>query len=303
MEISLRQLGYFLGLVEHRSFTAAAGALGITQPALSIAISQLERALDAKLIERGTLPVTLTQYGETFHRYALRIMRDLREAREEIAALGSGTLGRLDIGMGPSAAGPEVGSVLTGMIAEFPALEIHVHSGVLPAVAERIHSGEFSVYAGTVADDFSDPGLDVVPLATLDLIAVAGAAHPLASRPRVTASDLVAYPWIAIGNLDVNLPGWTSAFIDAGVEPPHPAIDVRNIALVRSLLIEGRFVTILPRSLVRDDFAAGLFAPVHPPSFDWTLRLFAVTRAGVTLPAAARVFVERLRAAYGDAEH
>ena len=294
MEISFRQLNYFLKLVDKGSFTTAANTLGITQPALSIAISQLEKALQVRLIERGLSPVTLTEFGLTLHRYAVRVSHDLREARDEIAALNSGALGRLDIAMGPSAAGPEVGSVLTSMTKDFPGLEIHVQSAVLPAAAERIRNGEFSVYVGTVAEGFADPAFDILPLSTLSLEVVAGAAHPLARRREVAPADLLDYPWIAIGNIDANLPNWKEAFRKAGLEPPKPAIDVRAIALVRSLLMEGLFVTILPRSMAQADIEAGLFASVHPPSFDWSLRLDAITRAGMTLPAAARLFLDRL---------
>jgi DNA-binding transcriptional LysR family regulator len=298
MEISLRQLSYFLRLVDKGSFTTAASALGITQPALSIAISQLEKALEVRLIERGLSPVTLTEFGRTFLRYALRVSRDLQEARHEIAALNSGALGRLDVAMGPSAAGPEAGSVLTSMIEDFPALEIHVQSAVLPAAAERLRNGEFSVYVGTVAEGFSDPTLEITPLTTLSLSVVAGATHPLARQGEVAPADLLGFPWIAIGNIDANLPNWQAAFRAAGLEPPRPAIDVRNITLVRSLLMEGLFVTILPRPMAQADIDAGLFAAVHPPSFDWSLRLDAVTRAGITLPAAARLFLDRLIKAF-----
>ncbi|MDO9487537.1 MAG: LysR family transcriptional regulator, partial [Sphingomonadaceae bacterium] len=206
MEISFRQISYFLRLVESGSFTRAAGALGITQPALSIAVSQLEKALGAQLIERGISPITLTESGITFLRYATRVQRSLQEARDEISALNSGTLGRLDICMGPSAAGPEVGAVLTSMTEEFPNVEIHVQSGVMPAVAERLRNGEFSLYVGTVSDEFSDPTLEVTHLSTISLGMVAGATHPLARKAEVLPSDLLAYPWIAIGNIDANLP-------------------------------------------------------------------------------------------------
>lgn len=64
MEITLRQLTYLTRLHEKGSFTAAADALGITQPALSIAISQLEEALGVPMVERGTRPVALTEAGE-----------------------------------------------------------------------------------------------------------------------------------------------------------------------------------------------------------------------------------------------
>jgi DNA-binding transcriptional LysR family regulator len=298
MEVSLRQITYFLMLVEKRSFTTAAEALCITQPALSIAISQLEKALGAKLIERGSLPVTITPEGETFRRYALRVQRDLSEARDELAALASGTLGRLDICMGPSAACAEVSAVLTSMVEDFPSLDIGIQSGVVPGIAERLRTGEFSVYVGTVAEDFDAPDLDVTPLGMLDLAIVAGAAHPLVGKARVRAPDLLHYPWIAIGNVDANLPHWQASFVAAGLKPPRAAINVRNMALVRSLLCEGRFVTILPLSMAQADIRAGTLAPVSHPDFRWTTPMGAITRKGVTLPGAARMFLDRLVAAY-----
>ena len=115
MEFSLRQVIYFLRLIERGSFTAAADTLRITQPALSIAIAQLEKALGVTLLNRGASPIALTEEGRVFYRYALRVERYLAEAREELAALGNGTTGRLEICMGPSAATPEVGAALTTM--------------------------------------------------------------------------------------------------------------------------------------------------------------------------------------------
>jgi len=298
VEISLRQIAYFLRLIDKGSFTAAASALGITQPALSIAISQLEKALGAPLVERGTQPVGLTEAGTLFHRYALRIHRDLAEARDELAAINSGTIGRLDICLGPSATGSEVAAILAAMTDEYPGLEIHIQMGVLPAVAERIRNNEFSIYVGTVADGFDDPTLEVVRLTTLPLIVAAGARHPLAARREVHPQALLDYPWIAIGNLDANLPDWRRPFEGAGLIPPKPAIDIRNIALVRTMLSEGRFLTILPMSMVRGDLADGVIADVTPPGFGWRLRLEAVTRAGLTPPAATRLFLERLKSAF-----
>lgn len=298
MEISLRQIAYFLRLIDKGSFTGAAGALGITQPALSIAISQLEKALGAPLVERGAQPIALTEAGQLFHRYALRVHRDLAEARDELAAINSGTIGRLDLCLGPSATGSEVAGILAEMTEEFPGLEIHIQMGVMPAVAERIRSNEFSVYVGTVADGFDDSTLNVLRLTTLPLIVAAGARHPLASRREVHPQALLDYPWIAIGNLDSNLPDWRRPFEQAGLTPPRPAIDIRNIALVRTMLAEGRFLTILPVSMVRTDLADGVIADVTPPGFGWRLRLEAVTRAGLTPPAAARIFLDRLQAAF-----
>ncbi len=298
MEVSLRQIGYFIKLAERGSFTVAADALGITQPALSIAISQLEKAVGNVLFARGSQPLLLTEEGAIFHRYGLRIQRDLAEAREELHAFGSGTIGQLSIGMGPSASTPEVGAVLTSMASEFAELDITVHTGVMPAVGERLIAGEFAIYVGLLADDYRDPRLTISLLAPQRLLIVAAPDHPLVRMPRPTVGDLARAAWLAIGNVDANLPGWARLFDGAGLKPPRAAINVRNTALVRGLLLDGHFVTALPQQMVQPDLDAGILAAIAPERFDWTIPLVAVTRAGVTLPAAAQIFRDRLQAQF-----
>lgn len=299
MEFSLRQVSYFLRLVERGSFTHAAEALHITQPALSIAIAQLEKALGASLIDRGTSPLSLTEEGRVFYRYALRVERDLSEAREELGALGAGTAGRLEICMGPSAATPEVGAALATMSADFPGLDIAISLGVAPRALERLADGEFSMYLGTVPDAaLTDPRFAITRLAFLRLLLVASPDHPLVTRKRVSLSDLASAAWIEIGSLEDNLPAWGAMFRDAGLNPPKPAINVRNLAMVQTLLGEGHFVTVLPESMMSRQLHAGVLAPVAPQRFNWSLPLSLVERQGKPLPAAARQLRSRLLAAF-----
>jgi DNA-binding transcriptional LysR family regulator len=298
MEFSLRQLGYFLRLVERGSFTAAADTLGITQPALSIAIAQLEKALGATLIERSASPLGLTDEGRVFYRYALRVERELAEAREELAALGNGTVGRLEICMGPSAATPEVGAALTSMALEFPGLDIAVSLGVAPTALEQLHDGEFSLYVGTIAEA-PDPRFTVARLADLRLLIVAAAEHPLATRRRVDVTDLASAAWIEIGNLEGNVPGWAALFQDAGCAPPRPAINVRNLALVQNLLGQAHFLTVLPESMIAAQLQRGIFKGIAPDRFSWNIPLSLVAREGKPLPAAARILRSRLLEQFG----
>ncbi len=298
MDISLKQITYFLQVVQSKSFTMAAASLNISQPALSIAMSQLEKSLGVPLLQRGSHPLHPTEFGEIFHCYAQQVRHDLENARDAISALNSGTIGRLNLCLGPSAAGVEISSVLSSMVADFPAAEIQAFTGVLPAVAERVRSGEFSVYLGTVSPDFDDEMLEISTLAKLPLRVVAGARHPLADGRCVTAAELACYPLLAIGDLDANLPHWRFAFQQAGVAAPDPAIRVRDLTLVRAMLMHTDFFTIMPLSMARPDIDSGSLAVIHPERFDWSLDLKAVTRAGSILPAACRIFLERVIAAF-----
>jgi len=294
MPVSLKQIGYFVRLLERGSYTSAAESLGITQPALSIAITQLEKALEVPLLNRGTSRPTATDGGAIFLRYAQRIQRDLSEARAELAAHASGTIGRLEICMGPSAAAPEVGIALAEMVAEFPSLDVLIHNGVVPAINDRLHDGEFTLYVGVVPENREDTRFDILPLAMIDLVVVASPLHPLASADHVGAAELAEAAWIVMGNVEVNLPGWPGRFLAAGVVPPRPAINVRNVALVRNLLDQGKLVTVLPRGMVEVDLAAGLLCTIAEEEFTWHVQLSAMFSRGKALSPGARFLIEKL---------
>lgn len=301
MEVSLRQITYLVRLIEKGSFTAAAESLGITQPALSIAIGQLERALEVRLVDRQASPLALTEAGAIFLRYARRVQHDLAEARDELSAHGRGVLGRLDLCMGPSAATPEVGAVLNSLAAEFPGLEIGIGTGVAPAVLNRLEDGEFSAYVGTLLEPFGDPRFDALRVTELDVVVVASVRHPLASAAGLTVADVARAPWIAIGNTEANLPDWRSAFLAHGAEAPVPAINVRNLALVHSLLGQGHFVAALPRAMVAGEITHGMLVTLLPDQLAWRLPLSVLVRRGRVLPAATAIFVERLAKEFGVA--
>lgn len=300
MEVSLRQLTYYVRLYELRSYTAAAQALGITQPALSISVSQMESALRVPLVERGVQPIGFTEFGEVLFRYAQRVLRDLEHARHDIAAIESGRLGRLDIAIGPSATGLMVGRVLTRMVEDYPQLEIHVQTGILPGVAKGLQNGEFSLYLGTVGTDEMPDQLACEPLVEIAIVPVCGAEHPLVRMKRVTPADLTGFPWIAVGDLDSNLPGWREQFEAVGVQPPEIALEVGNLSLVRDMLTKGNFITLLPESMVGTDVEAGVLAMLRVDPLTWVRQLEMVLRADISLPSAARIFAERLRAAFRE---
>lgn len=298
MEVTLRQLTYFVKLYELRSYTAAAQSLGITQPALSISVSQMESALGVPLVERGTQPIGFTEFGEVLFRYARRVLRDLDHARQDIAAIESGRLGTLNLAIGPSATGFKVGRVLSQVCEDYPQLEIHVHTGVLPGIAQGLLSGEFSLYLGTLGSEGVPDTLVSELLSEIALVAVSGASHPLARGNVVAAADLVQYPWVAVGDIEQNVPGWRDQFEQARLQPPRIALEVRNLSLVRDLLIEGNFVTLLPETMVAAEVKAGILSIIQPRELGWSRELVMVQRADVTLPSAARIFAERLRATF-----
>ena len=104
MEITLRQLRYFDALAAHSRFGRAAAACGISQPALSMQIKELEEVLGAQLVERGSRHVRLTKFGEEAVLRARDLLRSVDELRDFARASRDRLAGRLRIGMIPTVA-------------------------------------------------------------------------------------------------------------------------------------------------------------------------------------------------------
>src|SRR5689334_4317646 len=102
MAFNLHHLRLFTSVVQHGSFSSAARAISISQPALSKAVRELEREVGAALLDRSLSGVTLTTAGEILYRYAQQIFVTEQAAEEELAQAQGMAQGRLAIGASPT---------------------------------------------------------------------------------------------------------------------------------------------------------------------------------------------------------
>src|SRR5881394_1320821 len=104
--MDLRRLRLFLAVVDHRGFTAAAAAIHVAQPALSLAVRELERELDATLLVRSRLGVTLTSAGAALVEPARQALHDV-----EVAAVTGLLAGHVDVAALPTLAADPLAGV------------------------------------------------------------------------------------------------------------------------------------------------------------------------------------------------
>ncbi|MEZ5773426.1 MAG: LysR substrate-binding domain-containing protein [Hyphomicrobiaceae bacterium] len=162
LQITLRQLRYFDALARHRHFGRAAEACAISQPALSMQIRELEQALGLPLIERRTRGVRLTRFGEEVAARSGGIIRSVDELGEFARTAEDRLLGRLRIGMIPTIAPYLLPSVIAGLTARFPDLDIHVREALTSRLIEEIVAGRID--AAILALPVSEPSLTEVEL-------------------------------------------------------------------------------------------------------------------------------------------
>lgn len=259
--MNLAQLRAFAGVASSGSVSDAALDLGLTQSAVSHALASLERELGARLVTRDRNGCQLTDLGA-------RLLPDAAEALRhadriaEIAAAESGLRsGRLRVGLISSSAG-----VLLPLIAQFrrryPGISVTLFEGTDQEVGDWLE--QRVVDLGVVTGP--RPGLEAVPLAEDEMLAVLPAGHELAGRAAartqgITLADLAGEPFLlSAGGCEPIIRG----LHDEHRVPFAPASRVTDMATLIGMVREGLGVSIVP-SLSLGAGADGVIAlPLRP---------------------------------------
>jgi DNA-binding transcriptional LysR family regulator len=290
--MELRQLEYFIAVVEEANFTRAAERVHISQSGVSAQIRQLERELGATLIDRSGRTATPTPAGVAaleHARAALASADALRQAVDDVTEL---VRGRIVVGMIVGCTITPLFDALATFHRAYPGVEIALIEGNSDELIERIGVGDADIALigaiGTPAD------LDTLTIVSERLVAAVAPDHPLASRERVALADIGRYPLVC-------LPQGTG--IRAVFDQACNAIGTRpDIALqasapdaIADLAIRGLGVAILSESMsakhdgrlkaltIEDIEAPATLALIWKPTHSPALReLLIHTRAAFT---------------------
>ncbi|GGR46844.1 DNA-binding transcriptional LysR family regulator [Nocardioides luteus] len=231
-----RELRYFVAVAEELHFSRAAQRLGIAQPPLSRAISQLERRLGGPLLERNSRGVALTEAGRVLLAEA-RAAIDAVDAAERRTrrATGDGSEPGLVLVSKAGAASELLTKLLDAYAAEPGAVKVEVDLCGIGEQGPRLRDGRADVALLHRPFDVID-GLDTEELLTEGQVAVLPSSHPFATRSELRMADLEDVP---------GLPpmSWPGARAQAGAGP-----EIRDSTQLYQLVGLGRAFTILPES-------------------------------------------------------
>lgn len=177
--VTLRHLRYFEALAQHGHFGRAAEALGISQPALSIQMKELEDIVGGPLVERGPRQVRLTSLGETLLPRGRDILRSVDELTSLARTTSEELTGRLRVGVIPTVAPYFLPKVIEALAVRFPELELHLREAVTQKLVSDLAEGRMDV--AIVALPVSESSLEEHPLFTEEFVLVrpeADAAKP-----------------------------------------------------------------------------------------------------------------------------
>lgn len=182
-----RHLKYFVEVAQHQSFTHAASALHIAQPALSIAIKKFEQQLGVTLFRRDERKVSLTHEGEVLLEHALRILRQLEDAQLAVDELKGLVKGEVRLGT-PSMMGsyffPEI---IMAFKSYFPNLKMTMVEAGTQSIRKMLLNGELDI--GVILNHDLPSDLEVDPLLSSQMVAVVGKEHELAEKKEIEFKD------------------------------------------------------------------------------------------------------------------
>ena len=234
----------FVAIADAGGFGKAAGALHLTQTALTRRLQNLESALGLKLIERTTRSIALTQTGQAFLPRARRLLADLAAALTEIRETGKARRGDVSIACVPTAGVQYLPRIIQEYAARHPDNRIkildHASSRVAEAVLRR--EAEFGIHiAGT-----HHPELHSVPLLTDRYVVICRADHALAARKRVGWKQLKQHRLIFTGEGSSNRPVLDHALSEAALEL-KAYYEVQRSSTAVGLVAAGVGIAVVPR--------------------------------------------------------
>lgn len=249
--MELRQIELFVVLAQHRSFTRAAEALGIAQPALSQQVRRLERELGVQLLDRSTRPVRLTEAGSAFYPRAERILADTTLAGEEMREMAGAGRRRVVVGALPALALHWLPPVLAEFHTAHSAVEIAVRQGNSEELARLVAADHLDLalthaVPGAHGAVGAPAGLVLERVFDEDLMVVVPPTHPLAGRRSVTLTQLRNEPFVLVSHgsgLTHTILGGTAGL---GFRPAVAA-EAPDVTVVRSLVAAGLGVSVMPR--------------------------------------------------------
>jgi DNA-binding transcriptional LysR family regulator len=293
--MQVQWLETFAEVVRQGSITNAARDLGYTQSAVSRHIAALEDAYGATLLDRQPRGVIPTQHGEILAAHVEAILRRVREARQDLAQLDDGTIGRLRVAAFPTAIARLVPAAVSAFRRDHPGVSVSLVEGYTPRLLEQIDAGDADIAVVSAPPDRPIPA-DAARLTHLldeRLLIAVPARHRLARRRTVRLREFADDPFVTGSATDE--PALMRARLPAGFAPVVEIV-VADWTGKLGCVAAGLGVALVPALAARA--APSDVRLLRLPAEDAPVRrVFAATNATRRPAAATTAFVRELRTA------
>lgn len=246
--VDIRELKYFVTVVEQRGFTKAAEHLHISQPYLSNVIKRLEQELGIRLIDRSTRSFQVTEEGKYFYAEALKLIRHYHLFQQETEKLKEKGPNELAIGLIESSL-----FWLPDVIIAFRELYHDINIQLLEILS--LHEVEtallnFDIHLAITNQSIFNKDIEVVPLYEEKLVALLPINHPLQREPAIRLQDLVHENFIVCKEGFQTRKDILQGFMQKGLRP-NIQFEIERFETAVHLVEKNLGVTIVPENYVK----------------------------------------------------
>jgi DNA-binding transcriptional LysR family regulator len=266
MSLNLHLLRLFAAVARHHSFSRAAQALHVSQPAVSKGVRDFEAQIGSRLLERGGQGgVTLTDAGGLLMRHAVALFAAERAAEEELAALRGLDRGWLSVGASMTVATYQLPPLLGAFHKRYPGVELRLTGRNTHMIAELLSARELDI--ALVEGPVDDPGIEVRPWREEEMVLISAPDHRLARAKAPIAMEAIADEIVLIrepgsGTRDVVL-----AALDAHRIAPRTIMEVGSTEAIKRIVAAGFGIAIVSAAAAADQIALGRLVILQPRNF------------------------------------
>ncbi|MBL8381748.1 MAG: LysR family transcriptional regulator, partial [Burkholderiales bacterium] len=291
--MTLRELRLMVAVAQAGSILRAAEEVGLTQPAVSRAIADLEGAVGVRLFDRTNRGVEETPQGRILIDRARAMFAEMRQGIEEINALSDATAGEVRIGGTPAMCGGLLAHAIARVAAQRPGVRHVVEEMEAERLAAAIRARVLDLAIGREPGVRADAEVAFEHLFDDRMFVVAGHRHPIAARARVSAAQLADLRWLLPPPETQTHRQVGDALRRLGVRLPQSAVTIMSVLMRYQLVRTGAYVTALHGSALHHAMLPGI--RVLPIELDATIPIGMSRLKGRTTTPAVEAFATVIR--------
>lgn len=293
--MNFHQLHIFYTVAEKGSFSAAAQALHMTQPAVTMQIQSLEDYFGTKLLHRSTKKIELSEAGMTLLPHAKRSVELVRHTDEAMSAFTQKLQGRLQLGASLTIGEYVLPRMLGPFARQYPDISIVMKVMNTTQIMDEILKHQLNF--GLIEAPIHHPDMIVEPVMRDELKLIVPAGHALAERGEVELEEVMSYPFVlrekGSGTRQVMEDQLQKRKIDP--QDMNVVMELGSTGAVKSAVEAGVGITMLSPSSVQHEIALGLVHIVDIRGLEFKRQFYAIHLKSSLLPLSAVAFLNYLR--------
>ena len=292
--LNTRRLQMFVKLCEVRHMPSVGSALGISQPAISLGVKNLERGVGAVLFERSTRGLLPTRQALAIEPNCRRALKQLSFIPAEVAVLRGSLEGVVNIGVIPSGRHLILPDAIAEIATRHASLQIVTWENSLEKLISGLCAGDIDFIFGPLLLSDNKNQLEAEELLEEDLALLVGKKNPLLKR-RIVLKDLPNVRWILPG---IGAPArllLNSVFMNAGLRPPAPIVESEDLTIIRGLLARTDMVAALLSHQMATEIAEGRIKRLPNLFHDTVSKIGFIYHAENSPSPAAMILMDAIR--------